>query len=207
MGHMINLFPPAVDLFETVGIRDSDLSSSDATVIDSSNDEPDTLQLHRPLSASIMDKELELIGTLLSSQFGLYTVFNTFEYTGSILAITNGNDNTTLLDVSLEASLNTNILRISLRGLDFAFNLPTASLVSPFQAIGLKLRESVLIVTLNCTIVDFDILRNKSDPITLSNGRVRIFGEDAIVSFKYPSLLAHCSVGIPARLYLFLPYL
>lgn len=182
-------FFPTVDLLATVGLRDSNLPSSDAIEVNGPNDKLDAFRLQRQLVASIESKELELIAALLPSQFGLYTVFNTLEYTGSIISITNGDDSTPLLDITLEVSdtvPDTNSLKISLRGLDFTFDLPTASQNSPFQNIGIKLMDSVLVLTLNCTIVDFVILRNRSDAVALTDARVSIFGEDAVVS-----LIAH----------------
>ena len=184
--------PLAVDLLAAMGLRDQNLPSSVAVVIEGPTDELDAFHLQMPLSASIDSKELELIGSLVSSQFGLYAVFNTVQYTGSIISITNGADSitngadsTSLLDVSLEvsdAAPGVNTLTVSLQGKDYNFDLPVATSDSPFQAIGIKLMDSVLVVTLNCTILDFVILQSTSPPVTLANGTVSIFEEDAIVS-------------------------
>lgn len=187
-------FLPAVDLLATMGLRDSDLPSSDAMVTAGPSDELDAFQLRRQLSASTESRELELIAALVPSQFGLYMVFNTFQYIGSVISITNGDDATPLLDITLQLSdtiPDTNSLKISLRGLDFAFDLPAPTLNSPFQDIGIKLKDSVLVITLNCTIVDFVILQNKSNAVALTSGRVSIFGEDAVVS-----LIVHVFVSV-----------
>lgn len=179
-----------------MGLRDSNLPSSNGVIIEGPTDELDAFHLQRTLFASMNSKELELIGSLVSSQFGLYAVFNTIQYSGPIISITNDADSISLLDVSLEVSdtvpsvnavsdivPGTNTLRVSLQGTEFSFELPAAPSDSPFQAIGIKLMDSVLIVTLNCTIIDFVILRNTFPPVALANGTVSIFGEDAIVSF------------------------
>lgn len=175
-------------MLERVGLRDSNFSQSDAILTDGPTGDLDAFQLQRELSTPIDSMDLELIGALISSQFGLYTVFNTLQYTGSVISITSDDDSTPLLDIALQTSDSSpdlNSLRISLRGLDSVFDLPAATLDSPFQDLGIRLQDSLLVVSLNCTIVDFAILQNESDDgaMSLMGGRVSVFGPDAIVSW------------------------
>lgn len=172
----------AVDLLERVGLKDADFPKSDAILTDGA------FQLQRELSIPIDTTDLRLIGAHLSSQFGLYTVFNTVQYTGSVIFITSDDDSTPLFTIMLQASdtsPNFNSLRISLRGLESTFELPAATTDSPFQDIGIKLQDSLLVISLNCTVIDFAILKNESvrSAMSLTGGRVRIFGPNAIVSW------------------------
>ena len=172
-------FSNAVDLLASVGLRDS----SSAELTNGPTDEFDAFQLQRQFTTNIAGLELELIGTQISSQFGIYILFNALQYNGSLISITTANRET-VLEVTLQesnSSTDLNTLVVSLNGMDFPFDLPIATTESPFQDIGIRLEDSLLVVTLNCTTVDFVVLQSEITPISVTGGTVNILGENAIV--------------------------
>lgn len=180
------LFDPAVDVLRSVGLRSSSLSPDDAEIVSGPTGEPDAFLLQRRLSALTSGIEWELIGAGLPSQFGLYTVFDTVQYSGSILSITSETNSRLLLDVMLlpsTTSQDRNTLTFIFPGLSpISIDIPAvAPGESPFQDIGVRLKDSLLVVTVNCSIVDFAPLPNAPDSLSLDDARVSIFGNQATV--------------------------
>lgn len=174
-----------------MGLRNSNFPDSDAITINSSNNEDDAFFLRRELSGLTVGREWELIGTEFVSEFGLYIVFNSIEYDDSrILSITDEDSVDSSLNVALlksSDSSNPDNLVITLPGLDpIVIDIPSATEDSPFQRIGIRMKEGVLVVSLNCTLVDFVILPGGAapNPLPVANGTVVIFGAEAIVSSK-----------------------
>ena len=178
----------AVDVLSSVGLRSDNFSSSDAVVANGPKDEPDAFMLLRQLSTStsVNDIEWNLIGTSLPSEFGLYTIFNTEQYTGSILSIVNDISQMQLLDIALQrSSLNSpdqNSLIFTLPGLSpITIDIPAAS-SSPFQNIGVRLKNSILTVIVDCSVIHFESIMDAPEPLRVQDSSIRIFGSQATVS-------------------------
>ena len=164
------------------------LDPTDAIVTTGPNNQSDAFILQRQFSAPTSGVEWEQIGTGLRSEFGIYTVFDTTQYTGSIITITNEINSMLLLDITIQPSANSlvqNTLTFTLPGLGqtFEIDIHTASADRPFQDIGISFRNSILGVLLNCNLSDFKKLPSAPDQLSTDNGRVTIFGDQATVSF------------------------
>ena len=172
-----------VDLLESVGLRGSVLSPSDAAVVSGPTGTLDAFRLERQLSTPTSSKEWELIAAQLPQQFGVHASFNALMFDGSLLSLIDTTDDSILLDIAYNSATDPNILSITLPGNNpFTFQVPAAKSDSPFHNIGIRLDASTLIVTLNCSLLDFATLANSVAPINLTNGVVNVYESQAIVS-------------------------
>ena len=135
---------------------------------------------------STLGLEWRFIGAEFPSQFGIYIVLNTSQFEGSLLSISS--ESGFIFDVSLRRSENStrDFLSISLPGLNtLEINLPDDVDIqdsSSFQRLGIRLRHYQLLVIVNCRVVSFVDLPQTSLPLPVSNGTLRVFENDVIVS-------------------------
>ena len=180
------IFSTAVDLLRSVGLRNNNLLTSDAVPTVGPTNALDALILQTDFSAPIGGADWNLIGANLPSEFGIFTIFNSLRYRGLIFSINTSNSTFTPLRISLENSTTSpelNSLVISLPGLTpLSIDVPTATPDSPFQRIGIRLKNSLLVVSLNCTVVGFITLTQAPDPLQVANATLMVFESQAIVS-------------------------
>lgn len=184
-----SLLTRVVDLLRSAGLRNNNLPPSDATATNGPSGALDALMLQKELTAATSGVEWELIGAQLPSEFSVYTVFDTVQYTGSILSVTSGNNVMPVLDITLQRPVGLsdfNTLNITLPGLSpITVDVLAASGAASFQYIGISLKGSLLVVLLNCSIVDIVTLQGVPDKLPVADGMVAIFGSQAIVSVTF----------------------
>ncbi len=175
-----------MDVLTAVGLRNSDVSTRDAVLTEGPTGEIDAVVLQRRFTSPTNRMEWNLIGAEIPFEFGIYTVFNSYEYRGTILSVTNQNAALPVMDVTIAESNNSSDMKsliISLPGLDpVILDIPSASEESPFQNIGIRLRNSQLLAVVNCSVADFVSISDVPDQLVTTNATVEIFGESAIVS-------------------------
>lgn len=165
------------------------MSSEDASLALGPTGLLDAFSLERQLNTSTFGSEWQIIGADFPSQFGLFTVFNASQYEGSIISVSD--DSEFIFDVSLRRSENSSddSLLVTLPGLDtLTVIIPeSANLRDPFsfQSLGIRLSRYQLLVLVNCDVVNFVDLSDSPLPLPVSDGEVRIFDDEAIVSNSY----------------------
>lgn len=146
----------------------------------------DAFALERELNTSTLGPEWQQIAENFSTQFGLYVVFNASDYEGSIITISDGSG--FAFDVSLQRSENStgDVLSVTLPGLStLRINIPASTNLrdsSSFQSLGVRLSHYQLLVIVDCDVVNFVNLEDPSLPLPVTDGEVRVFGGEAIVS-------------------------
>ena len=76
-----------------------------------------------------------------------------------------------------------NILNVSLPGLEpNLVRIPAAMEESPFQSIGIRLKDSKLAVIVNCSILEVLSLEGASEMLLVEDELVSFFDSEAIVS-------------------------
>ena len=80
----------AVDVLDSVGLRDGDLLEDGATLAEGPSGTMDAFLLSRQLSAATNGTDWNILNAYFPQEFALYVVFNASQYTGSIVAINRG---------------------------------------------------------------------------------------------------------------------
>ena len=158
---------------------------NDATVAMGPSGDADAFQLHRPLSAAVESEELAIVASQVSREFGFYAVFHS-QYTGPLITLTPENNSAalSLLEVTLEPlTANSRNLTILLQDQIFSLEVPIAAVDNPFQSLGIRLKSSLLVISLDCVTLDFFAVPvSMMDPTVVKDGRLTIFEDGAIVS-------------------------
>ena len=160
-------------------MKNTVISPSDAIAANGPRNQPDAFRLQRQLSAPAGGKQWELIAAQLPKQLGIYASFNALLFEGSIVSLINTVDSSELLSISYTSDS----LVITLPGNSpVSFQLPATTTDSPFHNIGIKLDGPLLIVILNCSILDFSVLESDIASLSLADVVVNVFESQAIVS-------------------------
>lgn len=195
------LYVRTVDVLDVIGLRSGDLSSHDASLSTGPRGVLDAFTLERELNTSTTDSEWQQIAENFTSQFGLFTVFNTSEYEGSIITISDGSG--FAFDISLRRSENSteDELVVTLPGLSsLRIRIPASANLrdmSSFRSLGVRLSHYQLLVIVDCAIVNFANLEEPSLPLPVSGGEVRVFGGEAMVSAEQSINFIYCSTLKP----------
>ena len=182
----------AVDLLRSVGLRENDLSEADVTVVNGPTNELDAFMLERSLTVDTDEIELDLIGVDLLLNSGIFTIFNSYLYRGLIFSIGNGTSLEPLLEIELLdfGDLTHNYLLASIPGVGYSLiKIPVATETSQFQNIGIRLKDSKLVVVVNCSIVEVLTLDDMAELVLTEDGVITIFGSEAIVSLHVLCIL------------------
>lgn len=146
----------------------------------------DAFALERELNTSTLGPEWQQIADNFSTQFGLHVVFNASDYEGSIITVRDGSG--FAFDVSLRMSENStgDVLSVTLPGLStLRVDIPASANLrdsSSFQNLGVRLNHYQLLVIVDCIVVNFVNLEDPSLPLPVTDGEVRVFGGETIVS-------------------------
>ena len=177
-----------MDLLRAAGLRENDLTDVDAMRVAGPTGMLDAFQLATELEVNTSDVTFNLIGADIPSSFAVFTVLNLYRYTGPILSVTEGLDPTSLLSVSVDRFSNAmyKVLNISLPGLETVrVAIPSTTADDPFQNIGIRLKDTQLVVTINCSVFSVVNLDNPADMLILDDGVITILGSEATVSIFF----------------------
>ena len=126
-------------------------------------------------------REWELIGLDFDTQFGVYTTFDTLNYTGSIISISNGVLSEFILSLNNSGDLlQTLSIRLPNFSFDFEVEIPLQG-DDAFQSFGVALEEGRLIITVNCTVIDIISVESTVGNLPSEGATVTIFSEPTTV--------------------------
>ena len=175
---------PAVDVLNSVGLRDGDIAEDGAVLVDGPSGEMDAFLLSRQLSAPTNSTDWDVVNSDFPREFALYVEFNASQYSGSIVAINRGMADE--FNVALDTSSSAQMLIITLPGLDPVEIIVPPQMRSMFQIFGFKLENTILTVYVNCSLIT--ILRLPASPqqLPISNSSVvEIFEQPTTVSWLH----------------------
>ena len=185
-----SIFYHAVDILESVGLRDGSLMEDGATLAEGPTRDLDAFRLSRPLSAFTNTSEWQILRNNFPSQFAFYAEFDASDfYNGTILSINDG----AVGELSVAINSNpqhetTQTVTIQLPQSD-----PEVVLIyilgdtePAYQRIGFTLRSRQLNLYHNCSL----FYRTRLDSLPLNKtafapSLVTIFGSPTRVSALY----------------------
>ena len=175
-----------MDLLRAAGLRENDLTGTGADLIPGPTGELDAFFLSRALEVNASDVLFNVIGANLPSSFALFTVLNLDQYIGPILSVGESFSEVPALQISLDntAFLTQTLINVSLPGLDpVRISVPSSVMGNTFQRLGVQLKGSQLVVTINCTISSVTNLRSPPDLLLLDDGVLSLFDSGVMVRY------------------------
>jgi len=174
-----------VDLLRAAGLRENDLTGTGANRIPGPTNELDAFFLSNALEVNASDILFNVIGANLPSTFALFTVLNLNQYIGPILSVGESFQGNPNLQISLDnaAFLTQTLINVSLPGLNpIRISVPSSATGNTFQRLGVLVKGSQLVVTINCMISSITDLGSPPDMLLLDDGVLSLFDSGVMVS-------------------------
>ncbi len=174
-----------VDLLRAGGLRENDLTETGAVRVAGPTGELDSFLLSRSADINASEVMFNIIGANLPSSFAVFAVLDMHRYTGQIISVSEELNDRPLLSISLDNTVNFmhTLINISLPGLEpVRVVIPSSSDGSVFERVGIHVKQSQLVVTINCTVFRVVDLSRPADMLLLDGGVVSLLDSGAIVS-------------------------